>query len=226
MEKRNQGRAKLFILPRSNTWWPQAVQLRIAVPDHRADPAEVHGVVGLGVEERRLQDRGREDDLVGAGVVIGVDRLRGHVPLGLVDRPAHLGELEGGLEAAGCAGAGDQVAGHDLEAVVRAPLLGVADLRGELLELGEGLLAGGRGHPGQVPDGVAVGVHQCVDQHGHALLVGGREVTGDVFAAHREADDALDQGDPALPPLAQLLGAREDLSGEGEVLLDQGGGAV
>ena len=36
------------------------------VPDHRADAAVVRGVVGVGVEERRLQDRGREHDLVHA----------------------------------------------------------------------------------------------------------------------------------------------------------------
>ena len=34
------------------------------VADHRADPAVVHRVVGFEVEERRLQDGGREDDLV------------------------------------------------------------------------------------------------------------------------------------------------------------------
>src|SRR6478752_5708994 len=34
------------------------------VADHGADAAVVDGVVGLEVEERRLQDRGREDDLV------------------------------------------------------------------------------------------------------------------------------------------------------------------
>jgi hypothetical protein len=46
------------------------------VADHRADCAVVHRVVGLDVEERRLQDRGREHDLVHARVVVGVDRLR------------------------------------------------------------------------------------------------------------------------------------------------------
>ena len=34
------------------------------VADHRADRAVVDGVVGLEVEERRLQDGGGEDDLV------------------------------------------------------------------------------------------------------------------------------------------------------------------
>ena len=38
------------------------------VADHRPDAAVVGRVVGLGVEERRLQDRGREDDLVLPGL--------------------------------------------------------------------------------------------------------------------------------------------------------------
>ena len=36
------------------------------VPDDGADAAVVDGVVGVDVEERRLEDRGREDDLVEA----------------------------------------------------------------------------------------------------------------------------------------------------------------
>ena len=60
------------------------------VADDRADAAVVDRVVGLDVEERRLEDGGREDDLVQAGVVVGVDRLRGHEPLVAVDRPPSL----------------------------------------------------------------------------------------------------------------------------------------
>ena len=63
------------------------------VADHRADAAVVGGVVGLGVEERRLQNRCGKDDLVHAGVVVGVDGLRRHEPLVAVDRPAELGQL-------------------------------------------------------------------------------------------------------------------------------------
>ena len=80
------------------------------VADHRADAAVVHRVVGVQVEERRLQDRGREDDLVHARVVVGVDRLRRHAPLVAVDRLAELGEVAGGLERGGArADVADQV---------------------------------------------------------------------------------------------------------------------
>jgi hypothetical protein len=50
------------------------------VADHGTDAAVVDRVVAVGVEERRLQDRGREVDRVVGGVVVRVDRLRGHAP--------------------------------------------------------------------------------------------------------------------------------------------------
>ena len=60
----------------------------------RADGAVVHRVVGGHVEERRLQDGGREDDLVADRVVVGVDGLRGHLPVLGIDRLADLAQLE------------------------------------------------------------------------------------------------------------------------------------
>ena len=63
------------------------------VADHGADAAVVHRIVGVEVEERRLQDGGGEDDLVADGVVVGVDGLRRHAPLLGVDRLAGLAEL-------------------------------------------------------------------------------------------------------------------------------------
>src|SRR6478609_7476238 len=58
------------------------------VSDDRPDAAVVGRVVGLDVEEGGLEDGGREDDLVQARVVVGVDRLRGHEPLVAVDGAA------------------------------------------------------------------------------------------------------------------------------------------
>jgi hypothetical protein len=60
------------------------------VADHRADAAEVHGIVDLRVEERRLQNPRREHDLGELRRVVGVDRGRRHVPLGLVHWLAEL----------------------------------------------------------------------------------------------------------------------------------------
>ena len=61
--------------------------------DHRADSAVVGGIVGVGVEERWLQDRGGEDDLIHAGVVVRVDRLWGHKPFIAVDGATKFGHF-------------------------------------------------------------------------------------------------------------------------------------
>ena len=105
------------------------------VADHRADAAVVGRVVGLGVEERRLQDRGREHDLVHPGVVVGVDGLRRHEPLVAVDRAAELGQVAVVLGGVAALVVAEQVVAGDVERGVVAPRLRVADLRGELVEL-------------------------------------------------------------------------------------------
>src|SRR3546814_2585574 len=48
---------------------------------------------GVRVEERRLQDRGGECELVGQRVVGRVDRLRAHTPFSLVHRLADLADI-------------------------------------------------------------------------------------------------------------------------------------
>ena len=77
------------------------------VRDDHADAAEVDGVVGVGVEQRRLQDAGREDDLVEGRVVVGVDDVGRHLPLGEVDRAGQLRELVVELEAGRAEPVGD-----------------------------------------------------------------------------------------------------------------------
>ena len=52
--------------------------------DNNADSAVVHGIIGLRIEERLLEDCCREADLVGGGVVVGVHRLGSHAPFGPV----------------------------------------------------------------------------------------------------------------------------------------------
>ena len=70
------------------------------VTDHGTYAAIVYSIVGLRIEERWLQDGSGEADLVGRGVIVGVDGLRCHLPLALVHGLAHLaGEIIGGLVA-------------------------------------------------------------------------------------------------------------------------------
>ena len=60
--------------------------VRHFVSDYRAHAAVVDGVIGFRIEERRLQDSRRENDLVHHGVVIGVHRRRRHSPFAAIDR--------------------------------------------------------------------------------------------------------------------------------------------
>ena len=86
------------------------------VADDPADAAVIDRRIGVGIEEGRLEDGGREDDLVLHRRVISVHRLRGHSPLGLVDRLLDPVAAVIPFEAGGALGIADEVAGDDLEA--------------------------------------------------------------------------------------------------------------
>ena len=196
------------------------------VADDGADRAVVDRVVGVGMEERRLEDGGREHDLVHRGVVVRVDRLRGHVPLVAVDGGADLGQLAVHGDGERAAGVAEQVGGVGLQRGVVLELLGVADLRGERGELLQRPLLGGVAHPRQRADALAVGRDEVVDELAHALLGGGRELGADVDLADRLAHRALDEPDAALPARTQLVGAAERASVELEVGVDERGRQV
>ena len=78
------------------------------VTNYRADAAIVHGIVGVGIEERWLQDGGRKHDFVFERAVIRVHRLRRHAPFSTVDRFAQLGEIALEIEAADAVRVADQ----------------------------------------------------------------------------------------------------------------------
>ena len=61
--------------------------------DNTSDTTEVNGCIGLIVIEWRLQDGCRKYDLIAGRAIVGIDGLRGHAPLGLIDRLALLGPV-------------------------------------------------------------------------------------------------------------------------------------
>ena len=137
------------------------------VADHRADAAVVHCRVGVHVEERRLQDRRREHDFVELRVVVGVDRLRCHEPLTAVRHRAQARVLVVVVVLAHRHGVAEQVGRRDRHRAVVAPLLGVADLRIEGIELVVGLGLGRRAHPVDLVDVLAQRGTQVGDQLVH-----------------------------------------------------------
>ena len=108
--------------------------------DDRSDASVVDGIVGFRIEEGRLQDGCREDNDIQGGLIVGVDRLRVHQPLFLVHRLAGLAELITGLVEVGPPHVVDQaqLLVHSQGRVV-APVLGVADLGREFVQLGQSL---------------------------------------------------------------------------------------
>jgi tetratricopeptide (TPR) repeat protein len=154
------------------------------VADDRADRPVIGRVVATGVEERVLQDRRGEHDLVHSGVVVGVDGLRRHVPLVAVDRLADLGQLTPELEGLGGVNVGDQVRRVNPQGGVVPPPNRVADLRRELPEFVQGPPARVRPHPVQCFDGLPVGVNEAGNQDVHSPLGRRREVPGDVDASY------------------------------------------
>ena len=63
--------------------------VRQLVTDDAADRAVVDRRVGVGIEHRRLQNAGREND-VAQRAVVGVVSLRRHAPIGSIDRAIKL----------------------------------------------------------------------------------------------------------------------------------------
>ena len=192
------------------------------VADDCADCAEVHRVVGLGVEERRLKDCGWEDDLVLRGVVVSVDGLRGHVPLVTVHRAAELGPFA--VRRVGVGGAhvlDDGGLRIQVQRRIVAPLDGVADLGVEGRELVQRLDLGVLAHPVEAADRLAVGVEEAAHQGIHRFLGVGREVAGHPRAAHGFAQVGLDESEGTLPARTQFLRARQGAAVEVEVLVDE-----
>ncbi|CAB4933943.1 unannotated protein [freshwater metagenome] len=191
------------------------------VPDDGSDSAVVGCVVGLGVEERRLQNGCGKDDFVHPGVVVGVDGLRRHEPFVAIDRSAELVEITLIVGFVAAAVVAEQIVGGDVDARVVAPAVGVADLGGELVQLVQGFAARLRAHPFELGDVAAVGLGEVVDEHLHACLRVRREVAFDVELADGLAEDVLYERDAALPALAVLLGSGQRRSVERKVLVDE-----
>src|ERR1035437_5964346 len=180
------------------------------VPNDGSDRPIVRGGGRLGIEERRLQNRGRKVEAVVQREVDGVDGLGLHAPLFAVHGNADAAELVVILEEATAPDIAEEISGLDLEAGVAAPVVGVADTDVECAEFGERLGFGGRGHPRQGRETDAEGSHDVVY---HRLGLGfgfGREVALHVQLADCVAEQTVYQGDAAL-----IAGTHLESTGEG-----------
>src|SRR5260370_39929095 len=67
--------------------------VRQLMSDDRANGAEIDGVIHALIKERRLQNAGREHNLIPRTAVISVHRRRRHTPLIAVERLTNLRNL-------------------------------------------------------------------------------------------------------------------------------------
>src|SRR5665213_233038 len=191
------------------------------VTDHRADGTVVGGLVALRVEKWRLEYRGREDDLVESGVVVGVDRLGRHEPLVAVDRLADLRQIPLELELRGRTNVGEHIIRLDTQCRIVAPAQRITDLRRERVELLEGPMTRRLPHPLQIGDALSIRLDEVRDEDIHTCFHFGRVVAFDVDLADRLTHGAFDEGDTTLPSRANRFGAGERATVEVEVLVDE-----
>ena len=189
------------------------------VADHAADAAVVDRHVGMRIEEWRLQDGRWEHDLVRERVVVGIDRLRRHAPLGLVHRLADLGQFALRVGLTGVHHVADEVVLADGEPRILLPLGRVADLHREIADLVFGGLARLGTHPVEFADTGVECLQQVLHQLVHATLRLRREVSRDVFLAEQVADRSFELAEGALPARLQLRRTRQRVAIEVEASL-------
>ena len=196
------------------------------VADDATDGTIVHGIVGSGVEERWLQDGCREADLVGRGVIVGIDGLRCHEPLHLVYGFVYLAvqciqqlELRDDAQVL----VERQTVVH-LKAAVVLPLVGIADLDDEVRELVLGLCLGLSTHPGCTVNALCEGCLQVVYKIQHTLLARLGEIFLDIELSDGFTHDTTDERYGTLPAGTVLLHAADhtvQLEGFGTELIAQ-----
>ena len=195
------------------------------VANHHTDGTVVAGVVGLGIEEGRLEDTRGEADFVGCGVIIGVDGLRGHEPFVAID-----GFVDARFDVVAVA----EAAGAHHVLVVRQalvnveggivhPLVGIANLDVEGAEFIVGQAFRFVAHPFLCIDALAEGSLQVSDELLHALLGRFGEVFLHVHLAHGHTQRAFNSRQGTLPARTVLFGTAHrvvvELKGEGAEII-------
>ena len=191
------------------------------VADHTADGAVVDRRIRVRIEERRLQDRRREDHLVVQRVVVGVDLLRDHAPLGLVGGLARPRRLPRPFKGLGPGHVAEIVPVADVQPAVVPELVRIADLDDIAVQLLQRLGLGLGAHPVQLLDARPEGGLQIGHQGLHLGLGLRREIAGHIDLAQGLAHGAVDRPHHPLPAHGVLRLAVDRLAEEGEARIDE-----
>ena len=194
--------------------------VRHLVADDRPDAAVIHGVIPGRIEERRLQDPGREIDAVEGRTVEGVHRGRRHEPFPAVHRLADFARVALRLPLRACVMIGDEPGAGDRDAGVVSPGVGVADLLLECMELLQGPRPRGVAHPLERLDAVAERRLEIAHHRQRALSGRRRELLPHVRLPEQVAEVAVRPAQAALPARQNGLRSRQHRL-EAEVLLGE-----
>ena len=199
--------------------------------NHHTDSTVVGGIVGIELEERRLQDCCGEANLVGGGVVVGIHGLRSHAPLVLVDGLVDFAEHVVHVELVATHHVGIITVVFDFEAAVVAPLVGVTNLDVDGAQFGMGVNFGAVGHPFGHVDALTEGGDEVLHQGLHAGLCFGGEIFLDIELAKGLAHSSVDNVGDAFPTgpvgflAAHQLAVEVEL-GVDKVIAQVGGGSI
>ena len=143
--------------------------------DYSTNASIVYGLIGTVIIERRLQNGGWKYNFVKEWIVIGVDRLRSHLPLSLIHRLAQFGEFASGLVFTRI---------HNIDKVrsrfrvftygqshIISPGFGISNFYCKGLQLFQGHHFSRVRHPLQVLDSIGKSQFNILD-HFHGLLLG------------------------------------------------------
>ena len=191
------------------------------MPDDRADTAVIYRIVRIRVEEWRLQNPGRKNDLVVHWIVIRVHRRRSHAPLRAIGRFADLFQVAVKFEIFRPQGVERVRASIDLEERIIAPFVGVTNLDRHRGQFFQRFLFGRLVHPLQRLDSIAQRFLQVVDQLERARFCFRREIIGNVKFPERFANFGVRGNDNTFPARLDLLGSPQRRLFEVEIFVDE-----
>ena len=177
------------------------------VTDNRTDCAEIRCVVGLWIKEGRLKNGRGENNFVHRRVVVGIDRLRCHMPFTTIDGAAQLIPATLNVEPSRGLDSINKGKRLHLQRGVVNPTIGVANLRGESGEFLKSCCSRFFTHPVTGGQSLVIGLKERMDKLVHDCLVFRREVARDPNFTHGLAKEGRYQGQTALPAGAKFLGS-------------------
>ncbi len=185
--------------------------------NHHSDGTIVESIVGIHVEEGFLQDACGETNLVGSGVVVGVDRLRSHAPFGLVHRFVNLRHHIGDVELVAADNISEVAVVLDFQATIVAPLVGIAHLHHNGGQFLDSALFGTLAHPLCIVNAHGESLFQIVHHLNHAVFGGSGEVTLHIELTQSLAHCTVNRVGYTFPAGTNLLGTAESAAVELEV---------